>query len=198
MAHFNYSGSNWMVDLKNHFNSLSQDEIWFVPNVGDFTFIQELFSNEEWKLLKKERELSKNGFTITISDYAKNFLGPADVPVLLNPDNKDTAELLCCIKSKKIESSYLFSNQANPIYDYFSKGLSWSLSTEEITFVKEMEKIPSYPSSFAVSRDEKQFKAIISEYINVIDKEKIVAYCILSKYPTIAFIDGFIKQLGVI
>lgn len=197
MAHFYYNGSNWMAELKKHFNTLSQDEIWIVPSVHNFSFIQELFSNEEWKQLKKERKLSKNGFAITISDYAKNPLGMTNVPVLLNPTNKETAELLCYIKQKKTGSSYLYSNQANLIYEYFSKGATLTLSDEENAFIKKMEAIQSYPESFVEPRAEKEFKAIISEYINAIDKEKMVAYCILSKYPTIAFIDGFMKQLGV-
>ena len=57
-----------------------------------------------------------------------------------------------------------------------------------------MEAVAGYPKSFV--GDEKRFKEIISKYKGKIDNFKMVAHCLMNKYPETSFITEYVKQLG--
>lgn len=194
MSHIDYSGPSWKDYLQKHLNNLSQDEVWLVPCVSDFSFVQGVLSEDDYKLLKKNRLCLKNECKISVRRYSENSLSPNDVPVMFFPTKQEVAVVLCRIKQLCLNTSFLFSEHPVAIYNYFIGG-PLSISLNELSFMKEIEKFPSFLHSFSNS-DGKELRAVIVKYRDSVDKDKMVANCLKDKCPDIAFIDEYIKLLN--
>lgn len=193
MSHLSFCDTNWSNQFKDHYMNLCQNEQWIVPSIKDFSFFQDVIAKEDYQSLKRDRCFQKNSYTVSIQTYSKVMsLNKDCVPVMLFPSEKEFAMIFCYIKSNNIESSFVFCNDTIKISNYISN--TFSLTLDETNYLSEMEKIASYPKSFA--SDEKQIKEIILKYKDKIDSCKMVAHCLINKYPTTSFITEYIKQLG--
>lgn len=193
MSHLSFCDTNWMNQFKDHYDNLGQNELWIVPSITDFSFIQDVIAKEDYQSLKKNRRFQKNSYIVSIQMFSKVISLTKDkVPVLFFPKEKEFATIFCYIKSSNIESSFVFSDHAVKISGYLSN--SFSLTSDENSYISEMEAVPSYPTSFV--GDEKRFKDVISKYKGKIDNFKMVAHCLINKYPTTPFMEEYIKQLG--
>lgn len=193
MSHLSFCDTSWLDQFKDHYDNLCQNELWIVPSIKDFSLIQDVITKEDYQSLNRDRSFQKNTCVVSILTYSKvESLKNDYVPVMLWPTEKDFARIFCYIKLSKIESSFVFSDHAVKISGYLSN--SFSLTSDENSYISEMEAVPSYPTSFV--RDEKRFKDVISKYKGKIDNFKMVAHCLINKYPTTPFMEEYIKQLG--
>ncbi len=193
MPHLSFCDGKWLTQFKDHYDNLGQNELWIVPSIKDFSLIQDVITKEDYQSLNRDRSFQKNTYVVSILTYSKvESLKNDYVPVMLCPTEKDFARIFCYIKSSKIESSFVFSDHAVEISNYISN--SFSLTPDEISYLSEMEAVVSYPKSFV--SDEKRYKGIILKYKGKIDNFKMVAHCLMNKYPTVSFMEEYIKQLG--
>lgn len=193
MSHISFCDTNWSNQFKDHYNHLCQNEQWFVPSIKDFSFIQDFIEKNDYLSLKKDRCFQKNSYTVSVQMYSDvNPLKKDCIPVMLFPTEKEFATIFCYIKASNIESSFVFCDHTIKISNYISS--SFSLTSDESSYILEMEAVAGYPKSFV--GDEKRFKEIISKYKGKIDNFKMVAHCLINKYPTTPFITEYVKQLG--
>lgn len=193
MSHISFCDTNWSNQFKDHYNNLCQDEKWIVPSIRDFSFIQDVIAKEDYQSLKRDGSFQKNSYTVSVLTYFKIMgLIKDDVPVMLFPTEKEFATIFCYIKASNIESSFVFCDRTIKISNYISS--SFSLTSDESSYILEMEAVAGYPKSFV--GDEKRFKEIISKYKGKIDNFKMVAHCLMNKYPETSFITEYVKQLG--
>lgn len=193
MSHLSFCDTSWLDQFKDHYDNLCQNELWIVPSIEDFSLIQDVITKEDYQSLNRVRFFQKNTYIVSILPYSKVMTLKNDVvPVMLCPTEKEFATIFCYIKSSNIESSFVFSNRAVEISNYISN--PFSLTSDESSYISEMEAVPSYPKSFV--RDDKCFKGIISKYKGKIDNFKMVAHCLINKYPTTSFMEEYVKQLG--